>query len=399
MSSQLSRRDAALALLTAIALPGALARARGESPLQATLRQLVTATGIPGVTFAVFGRGVRASYAAGLADRELRVPMRGTTVMMGGSTGKMIVAVLVYRRIQAGRLSLEDKVATYLGTDEDYAKLPGAQLFTIAMLLSHSSGLPDGAVDHAAMKDASGVWTSDRRFRAAHGSSLLFPPGTRYSYSDLNYQVLAAVLEAVSGQTFERLASDEVLRPLHLDHTFPALAPHIPGLASGYAGPTRQPQYEGIALPDKTASRQTLFMNPAFEGGGGGFSTCSPDLAKFAFSLFHGLLDPTQLRHMTGLDPVLPVVTDQPRVAAGAFAYETALGEAFGHSGLWFGYKTQVAYYPGQAVGAALQVNSQIDASGADLQIFRMHGKQYTLIEALTQLVVEHLAVRETGRV
>jgi D-alanyl-D-alanine carboxypeptidase len=398
-TSKISRRSIVTSMLCALALPCAPAMAVEGARHASSMRSLLEQTGIPGMTFAVFGAGLDRSDAAGLADREARTSMRPTTLMMGASTGKMIVAVLIYQEIQAQRLRLDDKVSRYLGDDAEYMKLPGAADFTIAMLLSHSSGLVDGAVDYAAMENSSGIWTSDRRFRAAQKTKLLFPPGSRYSYSDLNYQVLAAVLERIEGKSYEQLAVEKVLLPLQMRHTVPALHPHIAGLASGYAGPTTKPQYEGIHLPDKTASAGTLFMNPAFEGGGGGFATCSHDMAKFIFTVFNGgLIDAAQLHHMTGEDAVLPVQTEFPRVAAGVFAYKTPLGEAFGHSGLWFGYKTLVLYFPERKLGAAMQVNSQIDASGADLEVFRMEGKEFTMVEALSQLVLESTASTNGAR-
>jgi len=110
------------------------------------------------------------------------------------------------------------------------------------------------------------------------------------------------------------------------------------------------------------------------------------------------LKDFPQLHHMTGQDAVLPVQTEFPRVAAGVFAYKTPLGEAFGHSGLWFGYKTLVLYFPERKLGAAMQVNSQIDASGADLEVFRMGDKEFTMVEALSQLVLESTASTNGAR-
>ena len=378
-------------LLLTTALPACGLAQPTSDATNAAMHSLLQQTGIPGMTFAVFGARLHKSYAAGLADKEADESMRVDSLMMGGSTGKMIVAVLIYQEIQAGRLHLDDKVSRYLQS-ADYLKLPGAEEFTIAMLLSHSSGLIDGAVDYAAMADSSGEWTADRRFKAAQGSRLLSAPGTVYSYSDLNYQILAAVLESLEHRSFETLATEKILRPLGMHHTVPALLPHIPGLASGYAGPTSGPQYENIQLPDKTAQRARLFMNPAFEGGGGGFATTSNDMAKFIFALFNGrLIDAPLLERMDGRQPVLAIKTDRPRVAAGVFSYDTSLGEAFGHSGLWFGYKTLVVYYPALKIGAAMQVNSQINAAGADLQTFKVDGQDFSMIGALTLLVQKSL--------
>jgi D-alanyl-D-alanine carboxypeptidase len=394
-----------LAALCSMALFGGLRMAAADSAQDAAkdaavataLSSLVSETGVPGITFAVYGKDLQRRYSAGLADRETRAPMLDDTVMMGASTGKMIVAVLAYQELQAGQLHLTDKVSHYLASNPAYDQLPGASDFTIAMLLTHSTGLVDGAVDLAAMADSRGAWTSERRFKAARNTQLLSRPGTAYSYSDLNYQILAAVLESIEGRTFEELATSKVLGSVGMTHTTPALAQHIPGLASGYAGPTTQPQYEGIHLPNKTAEAQTLFMNPAFEGGGGGFATCSPDMAKFIYTVFNGsLIDRSQLDHMTGRVPVLSLapVPHRKRVAAGMFSYQTALGEAFGHSGIWFGFKTMVLYYPSLQLGAAMQVNSQIDASGADLTTYRIEGRRDDMVQALTELVKKAAHVR-----
>lgn len=361
--------------------------------IDAKLSGLLRETGIPGITFATYGGyGVHA-YAAGYADREAKTPMQASSIMMGASTGKMFVAVLAYQEVQRGRLHYTDEVSRFFSPDSAYHELPGAAQLTVSMLLRHTTGLVDGAVDAAAIRDSLGAWTNERRFRAAVGTKLLFAPGTAFSYSDLNYQILAAVIESIEGKYFGDLATARILRPLDMTQTAAATSPYIPGLASGYAGPTSKPQYEGIKLPDKTADAGRLFMNPAFEGGGGGFSTDSPDMAKFIYSLFNsGLVGPRELKHMTSR-PV-PVLDPSRKIsyAAGLFIYQTAAGAAFGHSGIWFGYKTLVLYFPSLCMGAAMQVNSQIDGEGNDLAEYRMtNGRRYTEAGILTELAQSDL--------
>jgi len=77
--------------------------------------------------------------------------------------------------------------------------------------------------------------------------------------------------------------------------------------------------------------------------------------------------------------------------AAGVFRYQTQSGTAFGHSGIWFGYKTMVLYYPSLCVGAAMQINSQIDGDGNDLQRYQLDGRHFTMVDALTELVTTEL--------
>jgi D-alanyl-D-alanine carboxypeptidase len=393
------RSFAGVVLAISTALP---AWSSGAPPAEATvedeLSALLKETGIPGITFSLYGKDLTRSYASGYADREAGTPMQTDAVMMGASTGKMLVAVLAYQEVQRGRLHYSDKVARFFAPDSAYHELPGAAQFTVSMLMRHSTGLIDGAVDAAAMSNPLGAWTNERRFQAAHGTKLLFQPGTAFSYSDLNYQILAAVVESIEGEYFGDLAETRILGPLGMQHTAPAIHQDIPGLASGYAGPTSKPQYEDIKLPDKTADAGRLFMPPAFEGGGGGFSTNSPDMAKFIYSVFNsGLVGHRELNQMISRPVRIPERGTNIAYAAGLFRQATELGTAYGHSGIWFGFKTLVLYYPNLHVGAAMQVNSQIDGDGNDLAVYRMHGRRLNMAEVLSQLVRSSLRAEHDG--
>jgi D-alanyl-D-alanine carboxypeptidase len=382
------------AVLLALALEAAGANGEKQSitSIDAELSNIARDTGLPGITFSVYGPHLRHSFAAGLADRETGARMLPDSVMMGASTGKMLVAVLAYQEVRLGRLHYSDNVARFFPRDNAYHQLPGAAEFTVSMLLRHSTGLVDGAVDAEAIRNPLGEWTNERRFSAARNTKLLFAPGSAFSYSDLNYQILAAVVEAIEGEYFGDLATKRILTQVGMKDTLPATSRNVAHLASGYAGPTTKPQYEDIKLPDKTAVAGRLFMNPAFEGGGGGFSTNSPDMAKFIYSLFHGkLVGSKQLDSMTAGPVPVPGRGNNAAYAAGLFEYQTESGTAFGHSGIWFGYKTMVLFYPSLCVGAAMQINSQIDGDGNDLMQYRLNGRQFTMVDMLTELVISEL--------
>jgi D-alanyl-D-alanine carboxypeptidase len=375
-----------------LAAIGANAPPQPAASIGNELSDMVRDTGLPGITFAVFAQRWKRSFAAGYADREMKLSMLPDSVMMGASTGKMLVAVLAYQEVRLGRLHYSDKVSQFFPRHSAYHQLPGAAQFTISMLLRHSTGLVDGAVDIEAIRNPMGDWTNERRFQAARHTELLFPPGTAFSYSDLNYQILAAVIESIEGKYFGEVAIKRILEPLQMSGTAPATAQTIPNLASGYSGPTTKPQYEDIKLPDKTAVAGHLFMNPAFEGGGGGFSTDSPDMAHFIYSLFRGaLVGSDELDYMTSRPVPVSGRANDAAYAAGVFRYQTQSGTAFGHSGIWFGYKTMVLYYPSLCVGAAMQINSQIDGDGNDLQRYQLDGRHFTMVDALTELVTTEL--------
>lgn len=362
--------------------------------VSSSLSQIVRQTGIPGITFAVYGVRLHQQYSAGLADRETGEKMGPNAVIMGGSTGKVFVAAVAYQEIAKGRLHYSDKVERFLGSSPEYRGLPGSSEFTVGMLLAQTTGLVDATTDLEEAAHPEGPWTNERRFKAAWGTKLLFPPGTAFSYSDLNYQILAAVLESIEHEYFGDLVASRILQPLQMLNTKAATSRVIAGLASGYAGPTSKPQYENLKIPDKTAHSGVLYTDPSFEGGGGGFSTTSADLAKFMYSLFNANLIGEEERHYMVAPPVrAPAYLKRPKgqYGAGIFTYGTALGTAYGHGGIWDGYKSMMLYYPSRCIGAALQVNSQIDGEGYDLERYQLGASSFDPPAILTELVREVL--------
>ena len=98
-----------------------------------------------------------------------------------------------------------------------------------------------------------------------------------------------------------------------------------------------------------------------------------------------------ELDYMTSGPVPVPGRGNNAAYAAGIFEYETKSGKAFGHSGIWFGYKTMVIFYPSLCVGATMQVNSQIDGNGNDLRQYRLNGRQFSMVDMLTELVRSEL--------
>ena len=81
-------------LVIGLAAIGANAPPQPAASIGNELSDMVRDTGLPGITFAVFAQRWKRSFAAGYADREMKLSMLPASVMMGASTGKMLVAVL-----------------------------------------------------------------------------------------------------------------------------------------------------------------------------------------------------------------------------------------------------------------------------------------------------------------
>ncbi len=158
---------------------------------------------------------VRASGATGQADWTSRRKARADDPVRIASISKLAVAMGVMRLVEAGRLDLDADVSQYLGWPLRHPAFPD-QPISLRMLLSHTAGVRDG-IDYALPLDAElaeemrrpGAWDM------AHG-----PAAGYFTYSNLNFPIVAAVMEAATGERFDRIMARQVFQPLGIDACF-----------------------------------------------------------------------------------------------------------------------------------------------------------------------------------
>jgi CubicO group peptidase (beta-lactamase class C family) len=178
----------------------------------ATMRQPPTA---PAYAWATFdSSGLTASGASGLADRARGRALAIDSPVRIASISKLVVALGVMRLVEQGKLDLDRDVSDYLGwplRNPAFRDRP----ITLRLLLSHRSSLRDG-IDYAIPLGTTleAALAAPAAFDAEH------PPGAYFRYTNLNFPVIAAVMERASGQRFDRLMAELVLRPLGLDACF-----------------------------------------------------------------------------------------------------------------------------------------------------------------------------------
>lgn len=229
--------------------------------------------------------------ALGFADLKTRRPMRKDALFWIASTSKPFVSSAVMMLVEQGRLDLDKPVTDYLPDFRpSLAPQPGQQgqptqpVITLRQLLSHTSGLPGVSPSETPTLDVSPL--SDRV--ASYGKlSLLFPPGTGFSYGNADVNTAAYVVEKVSGMPYDTFIKTRLLGPLGMkDTSFCPNAAQLKRLATAYIA-----DKDGKTLVETplTILRYPLddcahrFAIPA----GGLFSTAN-DLALFARMMLNG---------------------------------------------------------------------------------------------------------------
>jgi uncharacterized protein YbbC (DUF1343 family)/CubicO group peptidase (beta-lactamase class C family) len=256
--------------------------------VDAIIQQAIHDETIPGAVLVV-GHNGQIVYRKAYGNRALeprREPMTLDTIFDLASLTKVVATTpAVMQLIEQGKVRLNDPVAKYL---PEFAQ-NGKEDVTVRQLLTHYSGLePD--------IDLKTPWEGkDTAYRMAFTDPPQDPPGSRFSYSDVNFIVLGALVEKVSGDTLAEYCARHIFVPLKMTHT--RFLP--PATLRSKIAPTQYDENDHMlrgVVHDPTARRMG-----GVAGHAGLFSTAD-DLAKFAQALLNGgggVLSPLSVEKMT----------------------------------------------------------------------------------------------------
>ena len=155
--------------------------------------------------------GVTSVKASGLADRGTRRHVTADDPVRVASISKLVVALGVMRLVEAGTLDLDADVSSHLGWALRNPAHPDVPI-TLRLLLSHRSSLTDAA-------EYIIPWGGSLRERVANPKAwdAAHAPGTWFAYTNLNFPVIASVIERATGERFDRVMAREVFGPLKLN--------------------------------------------------------------------------------------------------------------------------------------------------------------------------------------
>ena len=330
--------------------------------LQATLDPIHAAGRFPGITAGiVLGDGTAFGLASGFADTVRQVRMTPNDRLLQGSVGKTYVAAVALQLVHEGRIGLDEKVASYLGSEPWYSRLANGSDVTVRQLMNHTSGIvryefkPEFTRDLTANPEK--VWQPRELIAYLLDTPAPFSAGQGWEYSDSNYILLGMIIERVTGSSYYAEMQRRLLGPLGLRNTVPSDRRTIPGLAQGYAGPNNP-----FGGTDAMITDGRFAINPQFEWTGGGVASTSEDLARWAKALYEGrAFHPSLLPQ--ALDGVPARLGRDVRYGLGVMLRPTPLGMTWGHSGFFPGYLTEVMYFPETKVAIAVQVNTSVQRS------------------------------------
>jgi CubicO group peptidase (beta-lactamase class C family) len=157
-------------------------------------------------------RGVTASGAGGLADRETGRALTINDPVRIASITKLHVALGVMRLVEQGKLDLDRDVSHWLGWRLRNPAFPDVPI-TLRQLLSHRSSIQDG-IEYWTIPATSRL---EEAFKAPGAWDAEHAPGAYFRYSNLAFPVIGSVMEAAAGERLDALMQRLVFAPLKLD--------------------------------------------------------------------------------------------------------------------------------------------------------------------------------------
>lgn len=160
------------------------------------------------------------------ADASKNLPANARTLYRVASISKLVTAIGVMRLVEQHKLDLDADVSRYLGFALRNPDFPDVAI-SARMLLSHTSSLRDeGGYSFPLEHSLQSVLTPRAEhygsggYWAAASKTVDHTPGRYFSYVNLNWGVLGTLIEAISGQRFDRYMKETVLAPLQISGDF-----------------------------------------------------------------------------------------------------------------------------------------------------------------------------------
>lgn len=312
---------------------------------------------IPGAAIAIVGReGILHARGFGVAGPGR--PVTVDTPFVLGSVSKPITSLAIMQLVEAGRIELDVPIQRYLPW---FQVVPPehARAIIVRHLLTQTSGFST-AEGRAQLgrRDASDTALEDR-IRDLARARLVTAPGDRFEYSNINYLLAGAIIEAVSGQRYEPYIEQHVFAKLQMLQSFASFATaRERGLAQGHH------YWFGRPVPSQSAP-------PRFATAAGFLVSSAADLSRLLrMYLNNGTLDGVRM-----LVPESVTTLHRPATSLrdGHYALGWYVGEIEGrrivdHDGIAPDYSAFLSLTPDEGWGFALLVNAQNHLSGPNIR-------------------------------
>nr|WP_299485346.1 serine hydrolase domain-containing protein [uncultured Allomuricauda sp.] len=331
-----------------------------------------TASGIPGLSALVVSQDGFWAGASGYSSLEDDTPMSIDSEVFSASIGKTYCAVATLLLVQDGTIELDDPISNHISS----TVLQGfdhTEVITVRQLLNHTAGLTNFDWNETFVND---VLTDPLSIEASdildyeRGNAFYALPGTEFKYSSTGYELLAALIEEVTGN-HARFYSERIFAPLNLKNTYYKNESEYPltkNLVNSYFDQLDTGQVENV-------SEIQNHLTNIFTGSDGIIAT-PLDYYKFLKEIMTGSLLTDEMKaEMLNFIPLGG--DDYIGYGLGLWQRNVGYGIAFGHDGDAIGAGADMWYFPDHDIYIVTATN--MGTVLQDTQLGRMYNESFLI--------------------
>ena len=306
---------------------------------------------VPGASVVLVAEG-EIQHAKGFGFARLpHQPATAETIFSLGSVSKNFVGLALNRLADSGALQLDRAVLYYL------PKLkidnPFDTPLSVRHLLNHTSGFSTYIGNRNQQEVALNATALATSLEVLGKTPLHSEPGTRFEYSNANYQILGVLLERLTGQTFPAAMQALVFDPLQLSRSRIGHDFSDPQASDGYRFWLQTPRSYRVGLGSA--------LEPQ-----GGVSSTALDLGRYLLALTGGNATTPNI-YQPSWAATAPTQKDKVGYGPGWSVRHRATGPLFYHHGLNPGFSAAIAFDPGTGRGIAVMANASDGFVAGDL--------------------------------
>lgn len=232
---------------------------------------------LPALSLQVRRRGLTTGvHHFGSRTLDAAEPLQENTLFLVASLTKPMVAMAALLLVERGRISLNDRVVSFIPEFREGPK----KTITIRHLLTHTSGLPDMLPNNQELRMARSPLSAF--IKGTCETELLFPPERGSQYQSMGFALLAGVIEAISGKSYQRFLREELFEPLGMMNSWLGVPDDFPDVH----------RIAEVEVPDAQAGGVDWNWNSrywrSFGAPWGGAITTTSDMSRFCQCLAQG---------------------------------------------------------------------------------------------------------------
>jgi CubicO group peptidase (beta-lactamase class C family) len=281
--------------------------------------------------------------AFGVGDIDHQTPLTPHSMFHLASAGKQFTALGIMMLAEEGKLHYDDAIGMYLPELQHFG-----DHMTIRTLMTHTSGIADpysGALEDLLLARNPAPTNADTLAILADALAAA-APGDKYDYSNSGYDMLATLIEHLSGEAFPAFLQERIFGPTGMTSTFSMPAPRRqtdPNIVHSYTLNDGKVEALDVHKLDNTV------------GSGSAYTTVE-DMARYDNALNAGKF----VKASTLAEAFKPMKLNNGTVSQYGFGWEFDAYNGvkyIGHDGSWLGFRTVYLKFPSQKLTVVVLLN------------------------------------------